>query len=37
MFQLQLFLVGADGMQVGPADCRFIRSYFCFEVAAGSS
>lgn len=24
--QLQIILVGADGMQVGPIKCRFIRS-----------
>jgi len=33
--QLQLFLVRADGMQVGVDKCRFIRSYLWFEVAAG--
>ena len=31
--QLQLFLVRADGMQVGRDKCRFICSYLWFEVA----
>ena len=35
--QSQLLLVGADGMQVGAADCRFIRSYLWFEIGAGRS
>ena len=33
--QLQLFPACADGMQVGAAECRFIRSYLWFEVVAG--
>lgn len=33
IFQLLLFLVRADGMQVGAGKCRFIRSYCWFEGA----
>jgi len=34
--QLQLILVCADGIQVGPIKCRFIRSYLWFEGACCS-
>jgi hypothetical protein len=36
-FQSQLLLVRANGMQVGAAECRFIRSYLWFEAGAGRS
>jgi hypothetical protein len=35
--QLQLLLVRADEMQVGPVKCRFIRSYLWFEGAVSCS
>jgi hypothetical protein len=35
--QSQLLLVHADGMQVGAIECRFIRNYLWFKVAAGRS